>query len=35
MIHDFEALRRPKSEKDADENVHELVSELEEALNKR
>lgn len=35
MIHDFEILGRPKSEKDAEENVQELVSELEEALKKK
>lgn len=32
MIHDFEALRRPKSEKDTDENVQDLMSELETTL---
>jgi hypothetical protein len=34
MIHDVETLRRPRSEKDSEENVQELVGELEEALNK-
>jgi DNA-binding NtrC family response regulator len=32
MIHDFETLRRPKSEKDAEENIQELMSELETSL---
>jgi DNA-binding NtrC family response regulator len=32
MIHDFQILGRPKSEKDAEENVQELVSELETTL---
>lgn len=32
MIHDFEALKRPKSEKDTDENVQDLMSELETTL---
>jgi two-component system response regulator MprA len=35
MIHDFQILGRPKSEKDAEENVQELVSELEEAIKKK
>ncbi len=32
MIHDVENLGRPKSEKDAEENVRELMSELETTL---
>lgn len=32
MIHDVETLGRPKSEKDAEENVQELMSELETTL---
>jgi len=32
MIHEVETLRRPKSEKDAEENVQELMSELETTL---
>jgi two-component system response regulator MprA len=35
MIHDFEILGRPKGEKDAEENVQELVGELEEAIKKK
>jgi len=35
MVHDFEILGRPKTEKDAEENVQELVSELEEAIKKK
>jgi DNA-binding NtrC family response regulator len=35
MIHDVETLMRPKSEKDAEENVQELVGELEEAIIKK
>ncbi len=35
MIHDFQILGRPKSEKGAEENVQELVSELEEAIKKK
>ena len=35
MIHDVETLRRPKSEKDAEENVQDLVGELEEAIKKK
>ena len=35
MIHDFEILGRPMSEKDGEENVQELVSELEETIKKK
>ena len=35
MIHDVETLMRPKSEKDAEENVQDLVGELEEAIKKK
>ena len=35
MIHDFQILGRPKSEKDAEENVQDLVGELEEAIKKK
>lgn len=34
MIHDVETVRRPKSEKDGEENVQELMSELETTLEK-
>jgi two-component system response regulator AtoC len=34
MIHDVETLGRPKSEKDAEENVQELMSQLETTLKK-
>jgi response regulator RpfG family c-di-GMP phosphodiesterase len=35
MINDAEALRRLKSEKDADEDMQELMKELEATLKKR
>jgi two-component system response regulator AtoC len=35
MIHDVETLMRPKSEKDAEESVQELVGELEKAIKKK
>jgi DNA-binding response OmpR family regulator len=35
MINDSQTLRRPKSKKDVDEDMQDLINELETALKKR